>query len=223
MPLPSVEEICQQFNIAPHTVVEVGPNHPNNYRLDSFVRKGVNTILVEANPRLAYCLYYGWNDGDFIGQITPKGGRPPQPPHQYPGLGRFPNVKVYNCAVVDKQGPIKIFERNASSYVEGIKSPAIVNDNYVQNDEDAYTVNGITIDQIDNGKIDILLSDTEGSEWFSLKYLISRPKLIVLELTGQKYVNPYIEEILTWINKNNYTLYANDATDYAFIHKSLLK
>lgn len=52
----------------------------------------------------------------------------------------------------------------------------------------------------------MLLLDMEGSEYFALKHLISRPNLIVIEMqdAAKKYKNPYFDEILNWFTENKY-------------------
>lgn len=210
----SVEDICKSINLEPRTVVEVGAAHPSNQRLGSFINQGKKVIFVEANPRLFYCLVNGYDEGDFKG-IWPNIS---VAPHQFEGYIKNPNVTVYNAAIAEKQGKTMVFERNASSFVGGIESPAKVNDGYIENLDDSYEVNAITIDQIDDGEIDVLLADVEGSEWFCIRGLISRPKIIILELYGWKYINPYINEILHWMEENNYILKESDISDALFIH-----
>lgn len=215
--MDSIFEICQFLRITPRTLVEVGAAHPKTYRLEEFVKNGDKVILVEANPRLHYCLSEGWNENDFKETWTPKNPKAPEPPYQNPGLKQYKNVTILNAAITDKNESVKIYERNASSFVGGVNSPAKVNDRYEENDEDSYTVPGMTINRIDDGTIDVLLSDTEGCEWFCIKNLISRPKLIVLELRGQGYVNPYFNQIMDWMLVNRYGLIGYDYTDFAFV------
>ena len=168
-----IKQICEMIRLTPRTLVEIGAAHPTTYRLDWFVKNGNKVILVEANPRLHYCLTEGWNDNDFKETWTPQNQIAPPPPYQNAGLKEYSNVQVINAAITNINGPIKLYERNASTFVGGVKSPATVNDGYEENDKDAYNVDGITIDKIDDGEIDVLLSDTEGCEWFCIKNLIS--------------------------------------------------
>ena len=52
------------------------------------------------------------------------------------------------------------------------------------------------ISKFDEGNIDVLFLDTEGTEWFVLKHLLSRPTIITVEVGDNvNYVNPYIEKI----------------------------
>ena len=221
--MDQIKEICQAIGLSPRHLVEVGPAHPKTYRLDWFVKNGYPVTLIEANPRLHYCLSAGWNENDFKevwmpGDTLDKVSLPPLP-HQNPGLKDYRNCKIINAAVTDKAGSILLFERNASTFVQGVQSPAKTNDGYKEDERDAYRVPAITIDQIDDGNIDVLLSDTEGCEWFCVKNLKSRPKLIVLELRGQRYINPHMNEILDWMAGNSYAIAAYDQTDFVFIRR----
>ena len=51
-----------------------------------------------------------------------------------------------------------------------------------------------------------MLLDMEGSEWFVLKHLISRPKIVIIEMqnSDETYKNPFFNEILNWFKENNY-------------------
>ncbi len=57
---------------------------------------------------------------------------------------------------------------------------------------------------IDPGNIDILSLDAEGSEYYVLETMKSRPKLIGIETHYQNYQNPHLNEILSWFKKNKY-------------------
>ncbi|MGK3945880.1 hypothetical protein ABK046_46985, partial [Streptomyces caeruleatus] len=63
--MDQIKEICQAIGLTPRRLVEVGPAHPKTYRLDWFVKNGYPVTLIEANPRLYYCLIAGWNENDF--------------------------------------------------------------------------------------------------------------------------------------------------------------
>jgi hypothetical protein len=214
----NVKTVCSKIGLVPRTLMEVGVAHPHpdSNRLFYFENNGFRVILVEANPRLFYCLKEGWEWGDFKGQWP----NVPPPPHKFPGLKHLPNVELHNVAIVDTPGMVKVYERNASTFVGGVMSPARVNDKYIEDPKDAYDIEGVTTDKFDDGTIDVFLSDTEGCEWFCIKHLISRPKVIILETHGNNYINPYIKEINQWMSENNYRLESRDAEDSLFIKKT---
>lgn len=219
-PMIGLKRYCDSIGLIPRTLVEVGAAHPKTYRLGEYAGTDSKVILVEANPRLHHCLKHGYDDGDFRETWSPVSPADMlNLSHQHPGLGDYPNVTIHHAAIVDVAGETVLFECNASSYVGGIDSPARVNDAFKENAKDARVVPGITIDQIDDGTIDVLLADCEGSEWFCLKHLKSRPKLIVLEMSGQGYVNPYAGEILEWLTVEGYSVGGHGLTDSWFIKK----
>lgn len=219
-PTKHLKDFCDYIGLIPRTLVEVGAAHPDTYRLGEFTNTSSKVILVEANPRLFYCLKWGYDDGNFMdswGIVDPKDFSPP--PHAHPGLDGIPNVTIHHAAVADGAGQVVLFEANASSYVGGLASPARVNDGFQETVKDARVVPSITIDSIDDGTIDVLLADCEGSEWFCLKHLKSRPKLIVLELSGGAYTNPFAREILEWMTTNGYGVGGHGATDSWFVRR----
>jgi len=206
-------QICQANGFNPRLCCEVGAAHPNTVQLRDFIKNGVQCLLFEANPRLFYCLKEGFDDGDF--QTTWPNIGPA--PHQHPGFGHLSNVALFNVAIHDARGEINIFERNASSFVEGAISPAKANDQYVEDLKDAVKVPCDTIATFDHGNIDLLAADVGGGEWYVIKHLKSRPKLICLETHGQRYVNPFIKEIEAWMTANQYRLLGRTESDSLWV------
>lgn len=216
--MDNIKEICKSLNFAPKLCMELGCAHVTTAQLRDFVEDGIECIMVECNSRLFWCLQHGYNNENgrnFLGVF------PNQPPPPYDNLGwkDKKNVKLIHAAIADYNGTTKIYECNASTFVDGINSPAKVNDNYKENEKDAMIVPAITVDTIDNGKIDLLACDMEGSEYLALKHLISRPYIIILEVYGQNYVNPYKKEIDQWMIDNGYEMKYRDATDVLWIKK----
>lgn len=210
-----IKPICDQLGLKPRTCIEVGAAHPYTYRLAPFLETS-KVVLVEANPRLHYCLSVGWDEGDFQKTWPTVSALP----HEHPPVaGR--RLDVVHAAIVDVKpadGVVRFYEVNASSYVAGVSSPARQNDGFQEtSDKRSYEVPALTIDELDDGEVDLLLSDTEGSEWFCVKYLKSRPRLIVLELWGNRYVNPFIKEIADWMSSNGYAFVGRDETDGVFV------
>jgi len=203
------------LGMVPRTCIEVGAAHPHSFRLGEFVDMGCKVILIEANPRLCQCLKDGCNDGDF--QDTWPAF--PPPPYDYQGLAGCPNVQIVNAAITDSKGDARFYEDNASSFVAGVRSPAHQNDGFIEgNDKRYYTVRTTTIDEFDDGQVDILLADVEGCEWHCIERLVSRPRLIVLETHGgDNYLNPHIKEIADWMLTNGYAHAGQNESDTAFL------
>ena len=120
--------------------------------------------------------------------------------------GSKSNVELYNVAIGDKEGEMKLVDAATSSHLEGVSSPIKQKDKTDELTGDVYTVKVEKISKYDKGDIDYLRVDTEGNEWFALKHLISRPKMIVVETHNDEatYINPYLFEIKKWMTENKY-------------------
>lgn len=223
--------IANQIGLKPRYVMEVGAAHPDTAQVREFIAHGVPAILIEANPRLFYCLDKGFDKGNH----ETTWPNPAPGPYAYPGFGALPHVTLHHAAVYATKGEIDMYECNASSFVGGIQSPIKVNNGYVEDDTlagiqgiikgfpyagAAHTrVRSTTIDEFDNGQIDILAVDTEGCEYYALETLASRPKLICLETHGQQYVNPMLNQIVKWMNDNRYAVGGQTESDTLFVRE----
>ena len=70
---------------------------------------------------------------------------------------------------------------------------------------------------------DFIKIDTEGSEWYVIKHMSSRPDVISIETHGGYYVNPYIREIKKWMDDYNYKLWFKDNSDSVYVKKDVIK
>lgn len=117
----------------------------------------------------------------------------------------FPDIRLFPYAIYDYNGTLELAQRGESTFATALPfSPAVINDRYQVREEDTFRVECKRFDEMDDGAIDLLHIDTEGCEWFVLKYLKSRPAIISLETHGKTYSNPYLPEILSWMGENNY-------------------
>lgn len=177
---------------------EVGVWHPDTSNVYGFILDGVRTTLVEPEPHAI----------DLI--VQRFGGRD--------------NVKLHTCAVCDFNGEVDLLHRESSTFVATLEtSPAMVNDGYSKRAEDAFTAQAVKFSEIDDGTIDVLSVDTEGSEWFVLKHMISRPRVISLETHGGAYRNPYYPEITQWMREEGYVLWYKDASDSVYVREGTVK
>ena len=121
-------------------------------------------------------------------------------------LSGYKNFKLFNCALGSENKNINFFLAKGSSFIEGIKSPEIAHDIESEKHLTKVIVEMKDIKIFDQGDIDVLLLDTEGSEFDIIRSLISRPRDILVEMYsfGVKYKNPYFDEITEWMNANNY-------------------
>jgi len=135
----------------------------------------------------------------------------------------YPNVTLLPYAVYEYHGTLELVQRNASTFVSTLPySPAQVNDNYDIRQEDTFTVECRKFDELDNGSIDLLSVDTEGSEWYVIKNLVSRPKVISVEMQGKSYVNPFFKEISAWMEKEGYEKWYMNKTDIVYYQQGAL-
>jgi len=184
-------------NFRPEHVCEVGVYLPETCMVRDFIEQQAKATLVEANPVMVEKIKDAF-----------KG---------------FPKVSVYPYAVSDQPGRLTLYNRGASTFVENIKSPAIVNDQYGISDADKFEVEAVVFDQIDDGSINLLCIDIEGAEWQVLSHLKSKPSVISVETHGKYYTNPKLTEIKKWMDTNGYDIWYKDKSDSVFVKKDIFK
>jgi FkbM family methyltransferase len=181
--------------IALRHVCEVGVYLPETSNIIDFIQAGIRTTLVEADPLIVQEI-----------QAT---------------LGHY-NITVHPVAIWDYTGTIKLSKAKASTFVSQLNgSPAQINDQYQVKEEDTFEVNCSVFSSIDDGSIDLLSIDIEGSEWYVLKHLISSPKIISIETHGKLYSNPFLQEILQWMQEHHYQVWYKDASDTVFVREDV--
>lgn len=136
-----------------------------------------------------------------------------------------PNVKIYNVAIGDKRGKAKLCDVETSSYLKDTDSPILQvmtkspsSEHKKYKKKNYIEVDVKLISDFDHGHIDFLRIDTEGTEWYTLKYLVSRPDMISIETHGHdaKYINPFLYEIEDWMRKERYSKVSFDNTDSVY-------
>ena len=169
-----------QLNFTPRTICEVGTGGSTCVlQCEDLLHLESNFIFVEANPLSFAIIKENFGDKD--------------------------NFKLYNVAVADENRKGTYYtqranEEDASGYIDGINSSAMVK-GLGSRFSNAIEVDFIKFSEIDDGTIDLLIADIEGAEYFLLKHLVSRPKLIVLEIAFQDKLT----EINDWMKQNDYT------------------
>jgi len=176
----------------PMHVAEVGVYHPETSNLYDYIVEGVRTTLVEPDPKSIKLIKEFSTNRD--------------------------NITLHEVAVYKHSGKITLAQREASTFVSELdSSPAIVNDQYRVDDQDVFEVVARTFDEIDDGTIDLLSVDIEGSEWFVIQNLVSRPAVISIETHGAMYTNPNLRELRDWLEKNQYTAWYKDRSDTVYV------
>jgi FkbM family methyltransferase len=195
----AIEPILRSLieKVHPKCACEVGVFTPDQSKILYLAASGVRCILVEPHPTAA----------DKIREVA----------------GAAENVIVVDKAVTREPGAISLVEAGASTFVKGVDSPAKMNDALRDEATTEYTVESVRFEDIDPGDIDVLCVDTEGSEWFVLQGLASRPAILVLELYGKRYVNPHIDEIRAWTRDKGYKPYTMDKSDVVFVRDDVIR
>lgn len=163
---------------------------PKTSNVYDFIQDGVRTTLVEADPET----------NKEIRQFF---------------AGK--NFTLFPVAIWDNEGVIKLCKAKASTFVANLaSSPAIENDKYVVEEEDTFEVPCTRFSTIDDGSIELLSIDIEGSEWYVIKHMVSRPKILSIETHGKYYTNPFMNEIDAWTKANHYKVWYKDSSDTVY-------
>lgn len=179
----------------PAHAAEVGVYYPDTSNIYNYILNNTRCTLIEPDP-------------ESIRRINEH-------------FKQRQNITLHTVALCDHVGTIDLIQRGASTFSSAISSsPSIVNDRYVINDTDKFTVEATTFDRIDDGSIDLISIDIEGGEWFVIKHMTSRPDVISVETHGAAYINPYISEIENWMRVNNYVQWYKDNSDTVYVNKS---
>jgi FkbM family methyltransferase len=186
---------CSAKKITLRHICEVGVFMPEMSNiLDFIVKDRLRTTLVEPDPKSIAAIRNYFHD--------------------------YQNVCLLPYAVYDHHGVLELVQRNASTFVSTLPySPAQVNDEYQIRKEDTFTVECRTFNELDDGTIDLLSVDTEGSEWYVIKELVSRPVIISVETHGKSYLNPFYGEIRDWMAANGYERWWLNKTDTVYRRK----
>jgi FkbM family methyltransferase len=166
-------------------IFEIGVGHLYHCRTKQFINTNVECYLFEPNP---VCFE-----------------------ELKSALSNYPNFKLFNYAVGSENKTCNLCLAGPSSFLEGISSPQKSYQPNAESELEKVSIEIRSIKEIDNGDIDFLLLDTEGSEFDIIKNLVSRPKQISVEMYsfGVGYKNPHFDDIMNWMNENNYEIVDN--------------
>lgn len=192
----NLKQIADQLGVKPQVVFEVGVYTPDSSHVKEFFTSAKRIELFEPSP-------------ESFQKLTDE-------------FGKLENVKIHNVAIWKRKGRIRLFNRNASTFVEGEKSPAKINDGYTERPADILHVDADIFDSFDQGDIDLLAIDTEGCEWYAIEKMKSRPAIICVETHGMRYINPHLSNIQNWMAKNGYVALDKDVSDTVFVKNSLV-
>ena len=177
-------------------VCEVGVYLPETSNIIDFIKEGKETILVEPEPNSIQAIKSYFQD--------------------------YSNVTLIPVAIYKHNGTLTLAKAEASTFVSDLPmSPALINDQYQIDATKNIDVECKVFSDIDEGDIDLLSIDTEGSEWYVLLTMVSRPKIISIETHGKFYVNPFLKDIKNWMKENDYQVWFKDNSDTVFCKKGL--
>lgn len=133
----------------------------------------------------------------------------PNPTLFQQGIEVFPMADWHNVAIDVKEGTQQLVLNNGSSYLKNTEYAPTPVGNKRANiamgmpaiPPKTHTVPTITFDTIDDGNIDCLNLDCEGNEWVVLQQMISRPRVLMIELWPN---NPHLNSIVDWLFNNGY-------------------
>ncbi|MES2730687.1 MAG: FkbM family methyltransferase [Bacteroidota bacterium] len=188
---------CKAKGFHPKHVSEVGVYLPETSNILGFIEDNIRATLVEADPVYAKAIE------EYFHQAS--------------------HVTLYPFAMYDHAGTIGLYKRDSSTFVSGLEaSPAIINDKYQGKEEDKVYVEAKIFSEIDDQTIDLLSVDIEGCEWYVIKHMLSRPAIISVETHGKHYINPYLNEIVGWMKKNQYQVWYKDKSDTVFFKEGTI-
>ncbi len=190
--------MLKKKNYTPRHVCEVGVWHPKTSNIKYYIEKNIKSLLIEPDPESIALIKKEW--------------------------GERKNLTLKTVACTDFEGTIDLHKAGSSSFVSSTKnSPAMVNDSYDIRNNISTKVDAKKFSSEDPGDIDLISIDIEGSEWFVIKHMLSRPDVISIETHGGYYINPHIEDIKNWMDEYNYVLWFKDNSDSVYVKKHIIK
>ena len=190
--------MLKKKNYTPRHVCEVGVWHPKTSNIKYYIEKNIKSLLIEPDPESIALIKKEW--------------------------GERKNLTLKTVACTDFEGTIDLHKAGSSSFVSSTKnSPAMVNDSFDIRKNISTKVDAKKFSSEDPGDIDLISIDIEGSEWFVIKHMLSRPDVISIETHGGYYINPHIEDIKNWMDEYNYVLWFKDNSDSVYVKKHIIK
>ena len=126
---------------------------------------------------------------------------------------RYKNIEWHRVGIGFTAGAGRFRWNGASTHLVGIQSPSIQNNSQKPQYKGVIKHKVVTFDTIDPGNIDLLCIDIEGLEYAVLKKMVSRPKVIAIEMKWRKYKNPYFKNIRAWMRYHGYKFVAVNLSD----------
>lgn len=182
--------MSQQFGDIWETFYEIGVHIYPRCRLKKEIDHGKNVVLFEPKPTAAE---------DIRKNIEGKS-----------------NVTFHEVALANFNGTQNLYvDDEASAYLEAVKEP---NDRTI-NHSKVIKVEVKKISEFDEGNIDVLMMDAEGSEALILETLKSRPRCIIAEVDKTGYTKDKGADIYAWMGTNGYIFLEKCGSDALFVRR----
>ena len=196
----NIVDLCKIVNLYPKNIIEIGIGDHRGIQALEFVEKTGKLIAFEPNP-------------EFYRSIVSQ-------------HGNNQNLTILNKGIYKEAGVKRFYDKWACTFIEEMFdfSGAKIQDLYEKNEKDVFECYVNTIDNYDDGQVELLCMDCESCELFVLQKLISRP--IIIQIETHSFYSEYkpfgIDEIYDWFYNNNYTLLAMNESDSVYIKKEYL-
>lgn len=175
-------EFCKDNQILVKRACEIGVFTLDSSTIRLFLADSeVNCLFFEANPSIFSTIYKDVKFVDF-------------------------RAEIFNLAIGDRIGIERFYGENASVYHELVKNPPVVVNNKATYGKGGFYAYMTKFSEVDPKDIDLLSIDVEGGEFAVLKNILSRPKVINIEMYWKDYKNPHYEDIEEWMKQRGYTL-----------------
>jgi FkbM family methyltransferase len=129
-------------------------------------------------------------------------------------------VEIINKGVADKNGELEFYIDGDTTHMAELPSTP-VHFHGRKYSKEPVKLPVVKFTEIEPFMIDLLAVDIEGGEWFVIKHMKNRPKIISLETHSSvnEYRNPYIKQIKEWLEVNGYYILYVGASDTIYIKK----
>ena len=188
-------KLCRKLAFSPKKVAEIGVMLPENCEVQPFINEGVLVDLFEPQPEAAAALRRKWGDLD--------------------------TVSIHEVALADYSGTAQL-ARRLPDHVTGaayLELPNEFKNTTAQAGQCHITVKVSPFSQFDDGDYDLITMDTEGSEWMIIRDMVSRPKVLSVEVKHREWWARSLEAIMRWAEHNGYGRHIDHNLDRIFIRE----
>ncbi len=179
--------VLEKIHFKPICVAEVGSFMPETTQTRFLIDQGVETWLFECLPRAVSALRKKWS--------------------------HLSHVHIVNTAI---SGDFKTVEMMAGrkdgiiggplSYIVGSGSWAETRKRYEKLDHCVFPVSSAPFSAFDHGQFDAICIDVEGCEYDVLSTMVSRPRLLQLEIRAENWKNAQTAKIVKWLDDHDYVI-----------------